>query len=108
MGELAGSQLTVFLLGLAVLLACAHALGEVARRFGQPMVIGEMFAGLLLGPTFFGWLAPDAQQWLFPHSGAAATALDGIIILAVNLLLMVAGMEVDLSSVWRQGRATIS
>jgi Kef-type K+ transport system membrane component KefB/mannitol/fructose-specific phosphotransferase system IIA component (Ntr-type) len=105
---LTGSQLTVFLLGLAVLLACAHALGEVARRFGQPMVIGEMFAGLLLGPTFFGWLAPDAQQWLFPHTGAAATALDGIIILAVNLLLMVAGMEVDLSSVWRQGRATIS
>lgn len=108
MGELAGTQLTQFLLGVAVLLACAHAFGELARRIGQPMVIGEMMAGLLLGPTFFGWLAPEAQHWLFPHSGAAATALDGIVILAVTLLLMVAGMEVDLSSVWRQGRATVS
>ena len=108
MGELAGSQLTVFLLGLAVLLASAHIFGEAARRLGQPMVIGEMCAGLLLGPTFFGRIAPEAQAWLFPHAGAAATALDGIVILAVTLLLMVAGMEVDLSSVWRQGRATIS
>lgn len=108
MGELTGGELTVFLLGLAMLLAGAHAFGEIARRLGQPVVIGEMVAGLLLGPTFFGWLLPDAQQWLFPHSGAAATALDGIVILAVTLLLMVAGIEVDLSSVWRQGRATIS
>ena len=83
-------------------------LGEAARRLGQPVVIGEMMAGLLLGPTFFGWMAPQAQQWLFPHDGAAATALDGIVILAVTLLLMVAGMEVDLSSVWRQGKATVS
>jgi Kef-type K+ transport system membrane component KefB len=107
-GELRGTELTVFLLGLAVLLGSAHLLGELARRLGQPMVIGEMLAGLLLGPTFFGWLAPDAQQWLFPHEGAAATALDGIVLLAVTLLLMLAGMEVDLSSVRRQGAATIS
>jgi Kef-type K+ transport system membrane component KefB/mannitol/fructose-specific phosphotransferase system IIA component (Ntr-type) len=107
MGELNGSELTVFLLGLAILLASAHLLGELARRLGQPVVIGEMLAGLLLGPTFFGWLAPAAQQWMFPHEGAAATALDGIVILAVTLLLMLAGMEVDLSSLWRQGRATV-
>lgn len=108
MGELTGHQLTVFLLGLAMLLAGAHVFGEIAKRLGQPMVIGEMVAGLLLGPTFFGWFMPDAQQWLFPHQGAAATALDGIVILAVTLLLMVAGIEVDLSSVWRQGAATVS
>ncbi len=106
-GELTGTELTVFLLGLAVLLGSAHLLGEGARRLGQPVVIGEMVAGLLLGPTFFGWIAPQAQHWLFPHDGAAATALDGIVILAVTLLLMVAGMEVDLSSVWRQGKATV-
>lgn len=107
MGELSGEQLSVFLLGLALLLGSAHLLGEAGRRLGQPVVIGEMIAGLLLGPTFFGWAAPEAQSWLFPHSGAAATALDGIVMLAVTLLLLVAGMEVDLSSVWRQGKATI-
>ena len=104
MGALTGNELTVFLLGVAVLLGSAHLLGEVARRFGQPMVIGEMLAGILLGPTVFGWLAPDAQQWIFPHAGAAAIALDSIVVLGVALLLLVAGMEVDLSSVWRQGR----
>ncbi len=106
MGELVGAELTSFLLGLAVLLGAAHLLGEAARRWGQPMVIGEMVAGVLLGPTVLGWLAPEAQHWLFPHTGPAATALDGIVILAVTLLLMVAGMEVDLSRVWRQGKAT--
>jgi len=103
-GELAGTQLTVFLLGLAVLLGSAHLLGEVARRFGQPVVIGEMLAGLALGPTCLGWLAPQTQQWLFPHSGPAAIGLDGVVILGVALLLLLAGMEVDLSSVWRQGK----
>lgn len=107
MGELHGSELTVFLLGLAVLLGSAHLMGDLARRWGQPTVVGEMFAGLLLGPTVFGWIAPDAQLWLFPHSGPAATALDGIVILAVTLLLLVAGMEVDLSSVFRQGREAV-
>lgn len=105
MGELHGEQLTVFLLGLAVLLGCAHMLGEIARRFGQPIVIGEMLAGLLLGPTLFGWIAPEAQSWLFPHDGAAAIALDGIVMLAVTLLLLVAGMEVDLSSALQRGKA---
>lgn len=107
MGELTGGQLSVFLLGLALLLGSAHLFGEMARRLGQPVVIGEMIAGLLLGPTCFGWAAPEAQSWLFPHAGAAATALDGIVMLAVTLLLLVAGMEIDLSSVWRQGKATI-
>lgn len=108
MGELSGEQLTVFLLGLAVLLAAAHLLGEVARRLRQPVVIGEMVAGLLLGPTFFGWLAPGAQTWLFPAQGAAAIALDGIVMLAVTMLLLLAGMEVDLSTVRRQGKAVVS
>lgn len=107
MGELSGDQLTVFLLGLAVLLAAAHLLGEAARRLGQPVVIGEMVAGLLLGPTFFGWLAPNTQSWLFPHEGAAAIALDGIVMLAVTMLLLLAGMEVDLSTVRRQGKAVV-
>lgn len=105
MGELAGSDLMVFFLGLAVLLSGAHLLGEAARRIGQPMVIGEMAAGLLLGPACLGWIAPDLQVWLFPHEGPAATALDSVVALAVALLLLLAGMEIDLSGVWRQGKS---
>lgn len=108
MGELNSSELTSFFMGLAVLLGSAHVLGEVARRLGQPVVIGEMAAGLILGPSLLGWLAPDFQQWLFPHQGPAATAIDAVVILGVALLLLVAGMEVDLSNVWRQGTTALS
>lgn len=107
MGNLHSADLTVFFLGLAALLGSAHALGEVARRLGQPAVIGEMTAGLLLGPTILGSVAPTFQHWLFPSQGAAAIALDAVISLAVALLLLVAGLEVDLSAVWRQGRAAL-
>ena len=102
------SDLTILFLGLASLLGVAHALGELARRFGQPTVIGEMAAGLLLGPTCFGAVAPRAQAWLFPSDGPAAVALDGIVALAVALVLLIAGLEVDLSTAWRQGRAALA
>ncbi len=105
MGNLTSGDLTTFFLGLASLLGLAHAMGEAARRLGQPAVIGEMAAGLLLGPTVLGAIAPGFQAWLFPASGAAASALDGVVALAVALLLLVAGMEVDLSVLWRQGRS---
>ncbi|MGC8642386.1 MAG: cation:proton antiporter [Isosphaeraceae bacterium] len=107
MGDLHAADLTVFFLGLGVLLGSAHALGEVARRLGQPAVIGEMVAGLLLGPTVLGSVVPALQAWLFPAHGPAAVALDAVIALAVALLLLVAGLEVDLSAVWRQGRAAL-
>jgi K+:H+ antiporter len=107
MGDLHSGDLTVFFLGLAVLLGSAHALGEAARRLGQPAVIGEMVAGLLLGPTVLGSVAPTFQTLLFPSHGPAAVALDAVIALAVALLLLVAGLEVDLSAVWRQGWAAL-
>lgn len=108
MGELQSSDLTVLFLGLAALLAAANALGEVARRLGQPAVVGEMLAGLLLGPTCLGVAAPEFQAWLFPHHTASAAGRDAIVALAVALLLLIAGMEVDLSSVWRQGRTALA
>lgn len=102
------SDITILFLGLAVLLGLAHALGELARRMGQPVVVGEMVAGILLGPTCFGALAPGAQAWLFPSSGPAAVALDAVVALAVAHVLLIAGLEVDLSTVWRQGTAAIA
>jgi Kef-type K+ transport system membrane component KefB len=103
MGTLGPGDLTVFFLGLATLLGLAHAFGEGARRLGQPMVIGEMVAGLLLGPTVLEAIAPRFQAWLFPATGPAAVALDAVVALAVALLLLVAGLEVDLSVLWRGG-----
>lgn len=107
MRSLEPTQLGIMLLSLALLIGMARLLGELARRFHQPAVLGELLAGLLLGPTVLGWLAPDCQAFLFPVDGPNAIVRDGISTLAIVLFLLVAGMEVDLSIVWKQGRSAL-
>jgi Kef-type K+ transport system membrane component KefB/mannitol/fructose-specific phosphotransferase system IIA component (Ntr-type) len=102
------SELTVFFLGLGVLLGAARMLGELARKFNQPAVLGEILAGILLGPTLATTLFPELMTWMFPVGGPAAIAREGFTSLAVVLLLLVAGLEVDLSIVWRQGRSAVA
>ena len=61
------AQLSVaFFLQMFVILAVARGVGFLARRIGQPQVVGEMIAGVLLGPSLFGYFAPELQQHLFP------------------------------------------
>jgi Kef-type K+ transport system membrane component KefB len=55
-----------FFLQLAVILVFCRFVGAVAARFGQPQVVAEMIAGVMLGPSLFGLLWPEAQEWLFP------------------------------------------
>ena len=55
-----------FFLQIAVILIFCRVVGLVAARFGQPQVVAEMIAGVLLGPSLFGLLWPEAQQWIFP------------------------------------------
>ncbi len=98
----------MILLGLGILLATARILGEVVSRFNQPAIIGELLAGVLLGPTVLGSIWPDAINAIFPQSGTPAIVLEGITTVAVVLFLMVAGMEVNLSSIFRQGRAALT
>jgi Kef-type K+ transport system membrane component KefB len=97
------NTITVLLLSLGVLLAAARILGELAHRLRQPAVVGELLAGVLLGPTVLGALAPEVNLFLFPQTGPGALALNTITAVAVTLFLMVAGLEVDLSNVWRKG-----
>ncbi len=101
-------ELTTLFLSLALLIGVARLLGEIARRFHQPAILGELLAGVLLGPTVFGQIAPQWQAFLFPTSGANAIVLQGIGSLAIVLFMLVSGMEVDLSAVWKQGRAAIT
>ena len=97
-------DITIVLLDLGILLGLSRFLGEIARRYRQPMVVGEIFAGIILGPTILGTIAPEFQQHLFPMREQTLTALEGLTTLAVVLLLLVAGIEINLSSVWKQGR----
>ncbi len=96
-------NIALLLLALGVLLGTAKVLGELAQRLHQPAVLGELLAGVLLGPTVLGSIAPEFSIFLFPRVGPNAVALNTITSVAVTLFLMVAGLEVDLSNVWRKG-----
>ncbi len=82
------------LLQLVVILGCARIVGLILRYFGQPMVIGEMIAGLLLGPTVFGNLAPDLQAALFQRS--SLPELDAVSQLGLVLFMFIVGAELRL------------
>jgi len=107
MSALTHHDITLLLLGLAILLAAARILAELAQRWHQPAVIGELLAGIILGPTILGALWPSVQQVLFPDTGPINTALHALTTVAITLFMMVAGMEIDISSVWKQGRAAL-
>lgn len=55
-----------FFLQIGIILIACRLVGMIAKRFGQPQVVAEMIAGVLLGPSLFGLLFPEWQQWLFP------------------------------------------
>ena len=108
MHPLTSDEVVVMFLSLGVLLATARAFGEIARKLNQPTVLGELLAGIVLGPTVLGAVLPGTVDWLFPREGNLALSLDALTTVAISLFLLVAGMEVDLSSIWRQGRAAIA
>lgn len=98
-------ELLRLLIAIGVLLLAARLFGEIVRRFGQPAVLGELLAGIALGPALLGRLAPEAGEFLFPKEGPAAASLEGIRFVGIVLFLMVAGMEVDLGTIWKRGRS---
>jgi Kef-type K+ transport system membrane component KefB/mannitol/fructose-specific phosphotransferase system IIA component (Ntr-type) len=104
MENLTSQSIMVIFLSLGILLGAARVLGELAQRLHQPAVLGELLAGVLLGPTILGSVAPELSAFLFPPQGPSAIALDTIATLAIVLFLLVAGIEVDLSTIWRQGK----
>jgi len=94
----------IFILQIAVLVALGRVLGELLLRIGQPAVMGQLAAGILLGPSLLGALAPGVESFLFPDSPAQSAMLEGIAAIGVLMLLLLSGMETDLRLVRRIGR----
>lgn len=84
-------SLTLLFLQLTVILVTARTCGLVLRAFGQPMVIGEMAAGILLGPVVFGALFPQWHQQLFPP--ASLPGLSSLATVGVVLFMFIVGAE---------------
>ena len=88
------SPLSILLLQIIVIIVVAKLFGAIFRRLGQPPVMGEMVAGITLGPSVLGFAAPEISAFLFP-----ATSLGTLGVLSqigVVLFMFIVGMEVDL------------
>jgi Kef-type K+ transport system membrane component KefB len=98
----------VFIAQLVTLLLVGRLVGEVLQRLGQPAVIGQIIAGVLLGPSCLGALAPRLWQALFPAVAQQQAMLDAVSQLGILLLLLITGMETDLSVLRHARRAAVS
>ena len=98
----------IFLSQIIVLLVCGRLMGELMQRIGQPAVMGQLIAGILLGPSALGALWPALQHTLFPTSPDQKAMIDAVAQLGILLLLLLTGMETDLSVVRRSSRAAFS
>lgn len=101
------TDLVLLLIALGVILILSRFMAELGKKFKMPIVMGEIFIGILLGPSVLGSLWPDMFTAIFPRIGAEKIAFDGIVSLAVIMLLFVAGLEVQLNIVLKQGKAAI-
>jgi Kef-type K+ transport system membrane component KefB len=102
-----------FFLQLAVILMFCRLVGAIAGRCGQPQVVAEMIAGVLLGPSFFGLLWPEMQQWLFPWDSAqkardTQSYLFPASQLGLALYMFVVGMEFRVDIVGRRLKSSIA
>jgi Kef-type K+ transport system membrane component KefB len=100
---IAAHNLLVFLLQVGLLLLLAVTLGRLASRFGMPAVVGELFVGAVLGPSFLAWAAPGLHSWLFPAVPEQYHLLDAVGQIGVVLLVGLTGMQMDMGLVRRRG-----
>ena len=98
-------ELLVFWVQLLVIYAVARLMGALAKRIGLPSVVGELTAGVLLGPSLFGLVWPDGFHWFLPESEVQSGLLLGVSWLSAAFLLVAAGFETDLRLIRKLGRA---
>jgi len=101
-----GPSILLFVAQLAVLMLVGRLIGEAMLRVKQPAVMGQLVAGLVLGPSLLGALWPDFQHALFPAAREQKAMLDGIAQFGILMLLLLTGMETDLKLVKQTGRAS--
>ena len=93
-------EVLVFLVQLVLLVGVARVFGWLAKSVGQPPVVGELLAGVVLGPTIFGRVAPASFEWVFGEA-TVTSLIFGMAWLGVIMLLVVIGFETDLGIIAR-------
>ena len=101
------TDLVLLLIAIGVILIFSRLVSELGRRFKLPAVIGEILLGILLGPSILGKIFPGFTSALFPRIGAEQIAFEGLTSISVIMLLFVAGLEVQIATVLKQGKVAL-
>jgi Kef-type K+ transport system membrane component KefB/mannitol/fructose-specific phosphotransferase system IIA component (Ntr-type) len=107
MQHLSPHDVMTMFMALATLLGCAKLAAELMQKVGQPPILGEISVGIFLGPTVLGHYRPHIYQTLFPTTGPMPIVLDTVTTLGVVFFLLTAGLEIDLRSIFRQGKSAL-
>jgi Kef-type K+ transport system membrane component KefB len=99
------ANLIVLVAQIAVIILASRIVGYVFRKIGQPQVLGEMLAGILLGPSLLGWLAPAFSATLFP--AASLSLLNAVSQLGLVLFMFLVGLELNAKELYEHGSGTI-
>lgn len=97
-------MVTIFIIEIVLMLFLGRLLGELMQRIGQPAVMGQLIAGVILGPSVFGTLFPAGYQIVFPDVAIQKKMIDAISQLGILMLLLLTGMETDLKLVNKMRR----
>ena len=97
--------LSILFIQIAVILAAARGLGFVFGRFHQPQVIGEMLAGIMLGPSLLGWLTPGTFAVLFPSS--SLDFINAMSQIGLVVFMFLVGLELDLEVIRKRGHSAV-
>jgi Kef-type K+ transport system membrane component KefB len=98
-------QLPTLLLQIGVILIVARLVGWAFRKIHQPQVVGEMVAGILLGPSLLGWLAPNVSAFLFPaESLGYLSALSQV---GLVLFMFLVGLELNPRTLRERGHVAV-
>jgi Kef-type K+ transport system membrane component KefB len=92
-------------LQLAVVLAACRLVGELFRRIHQPKVVGEMFAGIMLGPSLLGWIAPHTSAYLFPASSLGF--LNALAQVGVVVFMFLVGLNINPGELKKESHAAV-
>jgi len=92
-------------LQIAVILGACRVVGTLFQKIRQPRVVGEMFAGIMLGPSLLGWMAPRFETYLFPSSSLGY--LNALSQVGVIIFMFLVGLGINLKELKSQGHAAV-
>ncbi|AZB71428.1 cation:proton antiporter [Synechococcus elongatus] len=98
------SHVVVVLIEILVVILCSRLLGSLVHRFGQPLVVGEIAAGILLGPSFLGAIAPKLELAIFPQASGSYLEL----LAQVGLIFFMFLIGLELNPQYLQGRLRLA